>query len=181
MQGFPTVVALDNADFRDRLTSDFTETHGCPQIGFNYFLVDLQIRLQEENKTLEDYGFQLPLNMATILQRETIRINMDEARRELDQLQAREPSTAQQQEFIDYVQEKLRSQTPESPPVCILVQGSGGTGKTTTMKKVLAYARSLGKLSANCASTAMVAARMGPPLVCALYTPQIRLAPELST
>ena len=39
----------------------------------------------------------------------------------------------------------------------IFVQGSGGSGKTTLAKKILAYARGKGMLSVGCASTALAA------------------------
>lgn len=157
LQGFPTVVALDNEDFKERLIMDFQEQYHSPDVAFNYFLIDLQIRLEEENKSLQHYGFPTPRDMQTHLQRERLRLNVRDGQRELERLQQLEPSTDEQQEFVDYVQSKIDAQTPTSPPVLILLQGSGGTGKTTTLKKILAYTRSQGKLSANCASTAIAA------------------------
>jgi hypothetical protein len=161
LQGYPTVLVLtdeDNPIYMQSLTSDYYDQSHSDVTARNRFLQDLERRLREEGKKSIDYGFPPSLATDTELERERLRIDRARSTRELSALERRMPSTPQHNACLDEVKEAVDGLTPDGPPALFLLQGSGGTGKTSAIKKVLAYARSQGKLDMNCASTAVAAA-----------------------
>ena len=79
----------------------------------------------------------------------------------LKSLEETHPSTGEHRIFLDAGFKAIVKQKRDAPGKIILLQGGGGTGKTTTMLKIMAYTRSKGKIVMGCASTSIAAAQYG--------------------
>jgi hypothetical protein len=77
INGFPVRCIYDRNDLLTAMISDF---RGSTSQQKNKFLQNLQERLQNEGKSLEDYGFPVPALDDTELQRERIKYDSDEQR-----------------------------------------------------------------------------------------------------
>lgn len=88
---------------------------------------------------------------------------MARATRELERLRLDCPSNDDQQIFLNAFSSKLRDLKPYDRPTLMLLQGPGGSGKTTTIKKAFMETYSLNKLALGCASTGIAANVYGKP------------------
>ena len=102
------------------------------QIAYNELLNDLSHRFLEENHTLADYGLLEPETLTTELQLEKIKYNRGEQLFIFNKLNAKHPNTIEQQEIFDSVTSGIEHKRTQ----IIFIQGKGGSGKTTLVKKL---------------------------------------------
>ena len=139
LNGYPTRALIDNDDYLRALCSDYLDAHLSLEAARNKFLLDLQQRLDAEGRSLQDYEFPLPRDETTLLDRERLRFDHAGQAQEYAALLAAFPNTEEQTHFIDSVQQAILGQTDNSPAKLFCLQGSGGTGKSNTMLKILAW------------------------------------------
>ena len=159
LQGYHTRELYSDIFYRDKLIEDWTQEAIPTDLAINHFLCDLKLRLEDGGRTLEDYGFPAPTITTTLLDRERLRFNQQEMVHLLADLNARYPSTDEQRNFLDAVREAITTATATSPPKVFVLQGSGGVGKSNCLLKLIADARSRGKLVLGCAATGVAAAQ----------------------
>ena len=119
----------------------------------NKFLIDLQNRLQQEDKNLEMYGFPLPLQRDTELERERLKYAVHSQRALYEQLDTQFPNNQDQRNVFDTIMDAVVN--PSNSKRFFFIDGPGRTGKTTIVKKLIAAIRSLGHLVKVCASTTL--------------------------
>lgn len=159
LQGYPTTKLLTEFHYKTALIQDYIDNGMDSPTAYNKFLIELQERLQDDGRTLSDYGLQGPRDTTTLLQRERLRHCHVEAMNNYNAMNVSMPSTDEQQFFLDAVHQALSTQSEGSPPIIFVLQGSGGTGKSITLKKVMARARSIDKLVLGCAATGVAASQ----------------------
>jgi hypothetical protein len=71
----------------------------------------------------------------------------------LEDLQRRQPNNEQQERIFNMVTESIAAEET----LLVFLNGVGGSGKTTLVKKLMAFTRSLGKIALGCASTGLAA------------------------
>ena len=157
IQGFPTHIIFDepsNIHLKQMMFEDYlyNNNHNV-QLAYNELLNDLSQRFLEENHTLADYGLPEPETLTTELQREKIKYNREEQLLIFNNLNARHPNTPEQQQIFDSVTSGIEQKRTQ----IIFIQGKGGSGKTTLVKKIIAWTRSRGLICLGCASTALAA------------------------
>jgi len=116
-------------------------------------LNDLNQRFYHQDKNMLEYGFPEPPPTDTELDRELLKYDVEQQRRLFDQLCAETPLTEEMEELFREIVDALEGEHRR----LFFIQGQGGSGKTTFNKKVMAYARSLGKIALGCASTGLAA------------------------
>ena len=121
----------------------------------NTFLIDLQNRLQHEDKNLEMYGFPLPLKRDTELEREKLKFSVHSQSALYERLDTQFPNNDEQQRIFDTIIDAVVNASNNKR--FFFIDGPGGTGKTTIVKKLIAAIRALGHLVKVCASTTLAA------------------------
>ena len=160
LQGYPTLQLLDILENKEHLVRDHLD-NGIPfPIAFNMFLEDLRGRLADDLKTLDDFGFPHPEQMTTLLERERLRYASDACLADYRAMSEQYPATDEQSQFESDIFLKLMSMTSASPAHIVALQGSGGVGKTVSLRKLIARIRSVGKIVLGCAATAIAASQI---------------------
>jgi len=159
LQGYLTRQLYSEVLYRDALIEDYIEERIPLNQAINNFLCDLKHRLEDGGRTMEDYGFPAPTSTTTLLQKERLRFNQEQMVDLLAELNARFPSTDEQQAFLTAVENAISTTAKTSPPQIFMLQGSGGVGKSNSLLKLIAKARSIGKLVLGCAATGVAAAQ----------------------
>ena len=158
VQGYPTLPVYQDPALKYRLLQDWLEFEESPlnmSQAENKFLLELQQRLQREDKTLEMYGFPKPLDKETELERERLLHPIHDQRVLYERLDAQFPSNADQQNIFDTIMDSVEN--PSDQKRFFFIDGPGGTGKTTIVKKLIAAIRALGFIVKICASTSLAA------------------------
>ena len=159
-QGFPIVPIYQDENLREFMLEDYIiGQHNPPQNhaqANNSLLKDLQRRISDTNYTLAQFGLPNPVSMETELDREKLLYVNDEQRTLYDDLNREFPNNRDQQHVFDNIK-TLIDNPPENHPSFFFINGAGGTGKTTVLKKIAAYARSQGKIVLICASITLAA------------------------
>jgi hypothetical protein len=128
---------------------------------FIIFIYSVEIRLNKENKSLKDYGYTVPANIDTPLQREILLWDKQEQQLLLQELFVNEPPNPMQQLVYDnicndiMVYSENRSLLTESK--FYFIDGDAGVGKSSVMRKLHAFCRSKGILIGICAATTLAA------------------------
>jgi ATP-dependent DNA helicase PIF1 len=159
LQGYLTRQLYSEHFYKNALIQDFVEDGVPLNQAINNFLSDLKLRLEDGGRTMEDYGFPAPTSTTTVLERERLRFNQIEMINLLANLNARYPSTDEQERFLNAVHDAISTTASTSPPKVFMLQGSGGVGKSNSLLKLIAKARSVGKLVLGCAATGVAAAQ----------------------
>ena len=157
LQGFPTLIYLDHPDIRRMMTEDYAHCAHIvqsPEGFYNEMLQDISDILQQNGKTLQDFGLPLPSEIKTEIQRHKLKYgNIEVNTSILGQLQNSIPNTVDQ----DIIWNEISNAISLNDTRLYLIQAKGGAGKTTLAKKLIAFARSLGKIVVGCASTGLAA------------------------
>ena len=99
----------------------------------NKFLIDLQNRLQQEDKNLEMYEFPLPLQRDTEFERERLKYAVHSQRALYEQLDTQFPNNQDQQNVFDTIMDAVVNASNSKR--FFFIDGPGGTGQTTIVKK----------------------------------------------
>ena len=146
LQGFPTLQYLDNSEVITMMTSDYNYSAYVIQSResfFNELLKDIAELLQENGRTLEDFGFPIPLNITTEMQQHRIKYGDAEQQQIfLQELNNNSPNTADQ----ELIWQSITKSISNNETKIYLIQAKGGAGKTTLAKKIIAFARSIHKI-----------------------------------
>jgi len=81
--------------------------------------------------------------------------NADSQKALLQRLNLATPNNAEQQHVFDVVSLAIRHSSPSVPLRIFFIQGTAGTGKTAVTNKLLAFARSEGKIAVPMAATTL--------------------------
>jgi hypothetical protein len=157
-EGFPTLQIYNDVAMRDAMKADFMAAYGRNEDDIearatNDLLKDFAARLGEENKRLSDYGLPEPTEVQTELQQERMKHSREGQLQLLEELQRRQPNNEQQERIFEMVTEAIAA----GETLLVFLNGVGGSGKTTLVKKLMAFTRSLGKIALGCASTGLAA------------------------
>lgn len=156
VNGFPTLTIWYNENHKHQLLIDWLE-NGLASLPMrtaeNNFLRELQQRLALEDKTLEMYGFPTPRENTTEIERERELYDPQEQNELYRQLSAEIPNNLDQENIFTTITTAVHANRKK----CVFIDGPGGTGKTTIIKKIIAYVRGLGKIVKVCASTTLAA------------------------
>ena len=119
----------------------------------NKLLKDLQQKFEDTDRTLDEYGLPLPLESTTELQREMLKYDPIAEQLNYNSLMETIPNTDEQNIFLDEVKNAIDNNQTK----LFFLNGEAGSGKTTTAKKIISYARSKSKIVLGCAATALAA------------------------
>ena len=158
INGYPTLCIYNDNTYKNLLLQDWLELIDNPlnfEQANNKFLADLQKRLQQEDKNLEMFGFPLPLESDTELERERLKYSVQSQTALYEQLNVQFPNNEDQQRIFDVVMDAVVNASPTKR--FFFIDGPGGTGKTTIVQKLIAAIRALGKIVRVCASTTLAA------------------------
>ena len=101
------------------------------------------------------YGFPLPLQRDTELERERLKYAVHSQRALYEQLDTQFPNNQDQQNVFDTIMDAVVNHLNSNR--FFFIDGPGCTGQTTIVKKLIAAIRSLGHLVKVCASTTLAA------------------------
>ena len=153
LQGGSTLEIFHREDLQTAMLEDYQLDRGSRRMAYNDLLNDLAYRVQDEGRTLSQYGLPEPEELETELDRELVRYDANEQLLLLNNLNNQTPNTAEQQIIFNYVLQALRNNRTKM----IFIQGMGGSGKSTLTKKIMAASRAEGFLTLGCASTGIAA------------------------
>ena len=109
-------------------------------------------------KTLSHFGMPSPNSMSTELERELLSLDPEAELQILEHLQTHEPNNAKQQQFYDEFVELFNNfidDWNDGGNIYIFLNGPGGVGKSSLMKKMIAFIRSERHLTKVCATTTL--------------------------
>ena len=153
LHGFPTLTIWNDEDLKRELLFDWLD-QGIPmRQAENRFLQELKYRLSLEDKTLDMYGFPSPKGNTTELERERLLYDSEEQLQYFQELCITTPNNEDQERIFTTVMQAIQAGQHKK----IFIDGPGGTGKTTVIKKIIASTRALGKIVKVCASTTLAA------------------------
>jgi len=155
LEGFPTMPIFVNERYREAMYLDYFERNDHNRIkSEDDLLRDIANRLGYNNKSMSDYGFPEPAANNTELDREKLKYDPTQQYNLYRQLLIATPPTPdEQQPFIDEIVNAIDN----NQSGMYLIQGEGGSGKSTMAKIIAAYARSKKHIVLGCASTALAA------------------------
>ena len=153
VNGFPTLIIFDNDILRRELMLDWlTDGMNLGQAN-NELLKDIQRRLALEDKTPEMYGLKSPSQQNTEIERERLMYDPHTEAQKFDALVTQFPSNTDQQRIFNTIMEAVEIGQKRF----FFIDGPGGTGKTTVIKKIITKLRSQQKIVQVCASTTLAA------------------------
>ncbi len=95
----------------------------------------IAVILQENGRTLEEFGFPIPLNITTEMQRHMLKYgDVEQQQKILQQLNNTSPNTADQEAIW---QQAITKSISNNETKIDLIQERGGAGKTTLAKKII--------------------------------------------
>ena len=155
LQGYPTVGIYDNDDLRFTLYEDYyyNSIERSHNISNNQLLEQLQIRFQEANRTLNEFGLPNPISCKTELERALLKYDVKEEWEKLMLFNRTIPNNIEQQNVLNNIYKAI----DKGESKIYFLQGQAGSGKTTIAKKIIHYARSKKKIVLGCAATALAA------------------------
>ena len=110
-------------------------------------------------KTLSFYGMPSPSSMSTELERERLSLDSNRELQLLQHLHTSEPNNPKQEQFYDEFVDLFNNFTSDwndaTGNIFIFLNGPGGVGKSSLMKKMIAFVRSEGNLTKVCATTTL--------------------------
>ena len=105
------------------------------------------------DKTPEMYGFNSPSGQNTEIERERLLYDPVSEAEKFELLNSQFPNNNDQQHIFDTIMEAVQTGRKKF----FFIDGPGGTGKTTVIKKIITKLRSEGKIVQVCASTTLAA------------------------
>jgi hypothetical protein len=156
IHGFPTVHLYELDAYREAMSQDFfaQDSRHRGSADNKLLLALARCLKQQGNKTLDEFGLPMPQAQDTELQIERLNYRAEEQARHAASLVAAHPLTEEMQQLFDDIVTAERTGETFSA----IIQGVAGTGKSTFVKYVMAYFRSLGHVAKGCASTGLAAA-----------------------
>jgi hypothetical protein len=123
------------------------------------FLTEVDKILSETGSSNETFGLPKAENITSEIDHELQKYPKDEQRNLYNSLEQRRPCNNEQKLFMDTFTQRFHTikDNPDSPPVLLFLTGSGGTGKSDTLKKVAAKVRSEGYICKIASETALAA------------------------
>ena len=158
LEGYPTICIYENEELKFSLYADYyndvqSNTFQNRSLCNNKLLQELQHKFEETNRTLDEYGLPVPLESTTELQRELLKYDPFAENNNYNHLCETIPNTMEQDLFMNEVKNAIDNDETR----LFFLNGEAGSGKTTTAKKIISYARSKSKIVLGCAATALAA------------------------
>jgi hypothetical protein len=156
LQGYNTINIYNDDYNREKMYSDFLDNdiNKNPVNALNKLLQYISDRLTAESRCNTDYGLPEPEAETTELQIMRLRYSPEQQKQLYENLLQQTPPTPTEQ--LPYLQRVFHA-IDNDESLKIIVQGEGGSGKSTMAKIIEAYARSKSKIVMGCASTALAA------------------------
>jgi hypothetical protein len=125
----------------------------------NKFLSEVDKLLSETGSSNETFGLPKAETTTSEVEHELQKYPQDEQRILYNSLEQRRPCNTEQKLFMDTFIQRFHTikDNPDSLPVLMFLTGSGGTGKSDTLKKVAAKVRSEGYICKIASATALAA------------------------
>jgi len=155
LQGYPTIKIYEDEELRFLLYEDYfyNSVEQSRELCNNKLLEELQIRFQQSDRTLTEFGLPNPKSIKTELERENLKYNLKEEWESFLLLNRIIVNNLEQQNVLN----KVYSDIDKGKSKIYFLQGQAGSGKTTIAKKIIHYARSKNKIVLGCAATALAA------------------------
>ena len=156
LQGYVTTHIYNDNVNKTLMYADFLDNdpHRSEHNANNKLLQYISDRLTAESRSNTVYGLPEPESISTELEIIRSRYNADQQRALYEAfIEEFKPTADEQQPFLDRVFHAIVNRLS----LIIILQGEGGSGKSTMAKIILAFARSLNKIVLGCASTALAA------------------------
>jgi hypothetical protein len=154
LNGFATISIFTNDIMRNKMIEDFLLLNeGNMVLANNNLLEVFSKRFKEQKRENAHFGLPEPDETKTELQIEKLKYDPQQQFILYEQLMTKTPPTTEQLYLINDVKNCLVHNINN----IYIVQGQGGSGKTTTAKIIIAWARSQGFIVQGCASTAFAA------------------------
>ena len=159
MDGYPMHPVYADEEIQHALLQDYILSNNNLTHAINDFWKDISDRLQRSGgHNLRYYGFQLPNDRLSELDRERIKYDCNAQHKLLMDLQSKQPLNAGQTAAFDAIKNRVNDFDPlQGKSKFIFLSGPGGTGKTCLNTQLHAYFRSRGNLIRICASTSLAA------------------------
>ena len=129
------------------------QCNGNTILAENKMLEIFSLRFRLHDKCNSDFGLPEPTEYKSELDIEKLRYDPNQQKQIYEQLYTRNPPTEQQEAYLQQVFHCIKHNIHK----IFMLQGEGGSGKTTMAKIIAAFARSEGHLVVGCASTAFAA------------------------
>jgi hypothetical protein len=156
LNGLPTAIIYEDKVLRRYMMTDYLDRrHMSNEIANQHLLLDLAALLKREDKLLSDYGLPMPVEKVSELQEARGMYDAASQRALLQRLNLATPNNVEQQRIFDVVSSAIRQSSPSIPLRIFFIQGTAGTGKTAVTNKLLAFARSEGKIAVPMAATTL--------------------------
>jgi hypothetical protein len=158
INGYSTLEIYHDFNCRLKLIDDYLHKNLTKPEAENELLKDLEKLFTSHGKSLSDYGLPKPEEDKTEYQRAMLRIDRTKEAELYRDLLASNPPTEEQKKFINEIIEMIDNRhNVDYVGGNFLLQGEGGSGKSTVAKIITAYAKSKGLLVQGCASTGLAA------------------------
>ena len=166
INGCPMMPIYNNPNSKEFMMADFLVDIRDPATCEQRLLEDFQRRLQKDNKSLDMYGFPVPVDLSTELQREEWlwlgAAMVHEQQQLLINLNTSEPNNVLQEATFQSIMAAIANFIAR-PDADILdhefhfIHGPGGSGKTALFKKIHAACRAMKQLITVCSATTLAA------------------------
>jgi tRNA A37 threonylcarbamoyladenosine biosynthesis protein TsaE len=155
LPGYPTIKIYEDEELRFLMYEDYFyhSIERSREMSNNKLLEQLQIRFQQSDRTLTEFGLPNPQSINTELEREKLKYNSKEEWELFMLLNRTIVNNLEQQNVLN----KIYSDIDKGKSKIYFLQGQAGSGKTTIAKKIIHYARSKNKIVLGCAATALAA------------------------
>ena len=120
---------------------------------YHYLMVDLDRRFKASNHRMIDYGIPEPESRITELEYARLQYDKSIQLNIVNELVGTFPFTDEMQSLFNEILDGLRNSRQEYH----VLQGQGGSGKSTFVKALMAYVRSEGFIAVGCASKGLAA------------------------
>ena len=154
INGYVTLNIFRNPEYYRKLQEKFI--HDCGSIARladQMLLKDLSYRFRVEDKSSLMYGIPESFQDLSEIDVEKSKYNSLHQLDVYNRLCSDTPNTSEQ----ELIFAEITSTIEEGISGLYFIQGIGGSGKSTLCKKIMAWARSIGKLCLGCASTGLAA------------------------
>lgn len=157
LQGFPTGHIYNSMDLQGAMYQDyFDRTRGNIALSTNKLLLELSRLFKLQGSVnLSDYGLPEPQSQSTELEIERLTYDVAQQAQLAASLLAANPLTGEMAALFHDIEAALHRGGEE--PFIAILQGIAGAGKSTFVKYIMAYVRSLGFIAKGCASTGLAA------------------------
>lgn len=154
LNGYPTLLILDDDNDVLRMMADYLDDN---QNNYNLchrlLMLDLDRRFKASNHRLSEYGIAEPQSIISETEFMRMKYNCQIQLQLFHDLIVASPFTYEMQSLFNMIMDAVHNDRQELH----VLQGQGGSGKSTFVKSLMAYVRSKDMIALGCASTGLAA------------------------